>query len=273
LFWGGFDNDGLNGADGNLLAADDGDGNIVGNVLTGGTVLYDVGRVTFEWNTDAPPSPAVASYPIVFGTPPDGSLKTFSFTTGINFITAQGVGRLKFKFSGMSTSGISFQDAYDNWQGSIHGPSLDEEQENHIDYATGTGTLTLKVAPLTGTTFTIEVTNTAILLYAGWSYTVKSPSMPGLDKGLFADNNGRLWGLPGIGTVNMYPTDRLDHRRGRYLSMLDGALIAAGRRQILSYDALTGVPPALDIPLAGNEVASLGKVSLTEQSPEQAAII
>ena len=47
--------------------------------------------------------------------------------------------------------------------------------------------------------------------------------------------------------------------------------MAAGQSQFLTYDALIGVPPALDIPIDSDEVAAIGLVTLTEKPPETQA--
>ena len=51
-------------------------------------------------------------------------------------------------------------------------------------------------------------------------------------------------------------------------SVLAGSPIAAGRELQLTYDSLTGVPPALDVPISDGEVAALGQIRLTEKPPE-----
>jgi len=112
--------------------------------------------------------------------------------------------------------------------------------------------------------FTVQVTNNANYMYSAFVYRVKDPTAPGLDKGLFADNGGRLWG----DTANTFPTSRLDHLRGRLIATLSGAPIAVGRDQELTYDALTGVPPVRDVPVAGDQIAVAGRISLTEVAPE-----
>lgn len=115
--------------------------------------------------------------------------------------------------------------------------------------------------------FRIKITNVATVLYAGFVYFVQNPGGPGLVKGLFADNNGRFWGPPAAGPSNPYPTDQLDQLRGRFHAGLAGAPIPAGLDQQLTYDAQTGVPPALDLVLGQNEVAAIGRISLTEKPP------
>jgi len=88
-----------------------------------------------------------------------------------------------------------------------------------------------------------------------------------LDKSLFADNNGRLWG----DVVNPFPVDRLDHLRGRYYASLAGSPIVAGRSLALTYDAQTSVPPVRDIPIDADQVAVVGRIKLTELPPESNA--
>jgi hypothetical protein len=272
FLWGGFGADGAQ-AGAELIAVDDGQGNIVGDVLVGGTIDYATGHIRAEWNTDPPPGPAGGA--LVTATlveAIDGSRRAFSFTTGANLSRAgqDGEGRCHLLLSAMSRVGWTVEDAYDNWQGLLHGDSLDPEEANTINYALGTGTIVFAVAPPVGApnTFPIRVSNVATLMYAGWVYRVPTPGGVGLDKGLFADNNGRLWGPPAAGSSNTFPTDRLEHQRGQYIAALAGGAVAAGRSQQLTYDALTGVPPALDIPMAGDEVAAVGRITLTEKVPE-----
>jgi hypothetical protein len=290
FFWGGYSVDGSQPGGAELTAQDDGDGNMVGDVTAGGTINYDSGRVTFEWNTDPPPF-TTGGYPLVrngyLRTAPDGVTRTFAFdvfvlpggptaggqapvdlTAGVD----GGEGRTRFQFSDLSTAGVTFEDGYDNWQGGLDGASVEREGINVLLYppsginATANGTVTFAVPPAPGTTqdFLVVVTSVATFMYSGWVFRVKSPVGPGLDKFLFSDNRGRLWGQ----AANTFPTDRLDHLRGRYIAQLAGAPIAAGRQMFLTYDALTGVPPARDVPLDGDQMAAIGKVSLTEKAPE-----
>jgi hypothetical protein len=286
FFWGGYSVDGAQPGSAELTAQDDGEGNMVGDVQAGGLINYDSGRVTFEWNTDPPPF-SVGGYPLQrFGylrTAPDGVTRTFAFDVfsapggagapvDLTSSGYGGEGRTRFQFSDLSTAGVTFEDAYDNWQGQIHGDSINREGSNVILYAlsginaTANGTVTFDVPPPVGAPqdFDVWVTNVATFMYSGWVFRVKSPGGPGLDKFLFADNNGRLWGQ----AANAFPLNRLDHLRGRYVAQLAGSPIAAGRDLVLTYDALTGVPPARDIPLNGEQIASLGRVNMTEKPPE-----
>ena len=275
FIWGGFSADGAQPG-GELLAVDDGQGNMIGDVLAGGTINYATGRITFEWLVDPPPGPGGgAGFTGTLSPAPDGTTKQFTYTTGADLSRtgSDGEGRTRFQLSDLSTPGVTFEDAYDNWQGLVNGDSLDREGINTLAYGTGSGTLTFKVAPSASapSTFAVEVTNVATLMYAGWVYRVPTPGGVGLDKGLFSDNTGRLWGPPGAGSANPFPTDRLEHERGQFIAALAGAPVAAGRSQQLTYDSLTGVPPALNIPIAGDEVAALGQVSLREKAPETQA--
>lgn len=272
FFWGGFDVDGAQpGAP--LIAYDDGTGLIAGNVLVGGFIVYETGHVHFEWNIDPPPGPAGgALVTATFSQARDGVRRTFDFTTGSNLSRTglDGEGRLRFQFSDTSLPGVVFEDAFDNWQGGIHGQSIDREGDNSINYTTGVGRVTFLVAPAVGAagTFKIRITDVAVMLYSAFVFSVKSPTTPGFDAGLFADNRGRFWGPPSSGPVNIYPTDQLDHLRGRYHAQLASGLIALGRPMQLSYDAVLSVPPALDITIAGDQIAAPGRISLTEKQPE-----
>ena len=287
FFWGGYSADGVQAGGVERTAQDDGAGNITGDVLPGGLINYDSGRVNFTWI--GPPPPFVApGYPLQrFGylrQAPDGVLTTFDFdvfaapggpgggAVDLSQSVDGGEGRTRFQFSDLSTIGVTFEDAYDNWQGTLHGDSINREGTNAILYppsginSTANGVVTFVVPPAAGTTqdFDVWVTAVATFMYSGWVFRVKSPGGPGLDKFLFSDNRGRLWGQ----AANPYPANRLDHLRGRYIAQLAGSPVAAGRQLVLSYDALTGVPPARDVPLTGSQVAALGRVGLIEKPPE-----
>jgi hypothetical protein len=390
FIWGGFGADGAQ-TPAELLAYDDGAGNIAGNVLAGGQIDYQTGLVRATWNTNPPPGPGAGNeYYATFlaaGLPFDGVKRRFDFA--IQGLPVQGIsrfapsnldrgeGRTRLQLSDLSTPGFSVLDAFDNWQGKLHGTGLDRVGVNTLIYTTGLGTLTFLTpppalpvpasAPLVamaaggsvnpglhqwaythvtngvesapsplstpptnvlggtqtanlsgiangpvGTTakniyrykaggnvlfkvgtipdnvttvfvdtftdasltnpappyFRVRVTNVATVLYAGFVFFVKTPAIPGLDKGLFADNTGRFWGPPAAGPANAFPTDQLDHLRGRYHADLAGAPVAAGRDLQLTYDALTGVPPALDLVMGQNEVPAVGRISLIEKAPE-----
>jgi hypothetical protein len=278
FFWGGFSKDGTQAGGAELTAFDDGDGNIVGDTLAGGFVIYETGHVVFTWNTDPPPG--IAGGVARFGRlvqVPNGVLTTFdlqvrTLTGGggvlvdLSAAGDDGEGRTRLRLSGLSTVGFTLADAFDNWQGGLHGPSLDTENDNYVTYSIGTGKLTFRQPLPVGTSqdFQVQVTNVTTLMYSSFVYRVKTPTGPGLDKGLFADNNGRLWG----DSANPFPTNRLDHLRARLTAALSGAPIAAGRSQILTYDALTGVPPVRDVPVAGDQIAVAGRIKLIEQAPE-----
>jgi hypothetical protein len=280
FFWGGYSADGAQAGGAEITAFDDGDGNIVGDVAVLGdsTINYETGKVTFTWNTDPPPG--IAGGLTRFGRlveVPDGVRTQFTLqvrdTAGgggslvdLSAASDGGEGRTRFRLVDLSTPGFVLADAYDNHQGTLHGASLDLEESNFIVYPTATGVITF-ANPLpiaTPQDFSVQITNAAQYMVSAFVYRVKDPTAPGLDKGLFADNNGRLWG----DSANPYPTNRLDHLRGRITASLSGAPIAAGRVQELLYDALTGVPPVRDVPVAGNQIAVAGQITLREQSPE-----
>lgn len=285
FFWGGYNADGAQPGSASY-AADDGDGSVFGHVASGGTISVETGRVRAEWVSVPSPGPSGGATLVGVLSPlPDGVTRQFDFTvvaaTGltspvdISVGGLDGQGRTRLQLSDLSSVGISLDDAYDNWQGDVHGDSLDPEGVNTIDYA-GTGTLTFLVAPAAGVSvpglavgeFFIQITNVVMAMRSGWVYRVKTPGSPGLDHGLFADNNGRFWGASGVAAVNSYPTDGLDHDRGRYHATLAAGTVPAGRTPEITYDAMTGVPPTLDVPIAGDEVAALGKISITEKAPE-----
>lgn len=268
------------GADLNVF--DDGTGNMVGDALVGGTISYETGEVDVELNAVPPPgaSPSLSVWGRLVEAP-DGVRTDFTFQVrtlsggGGSIVdlsegAGDGEGRTRLRLTDLSRPGVSLSDAWDNWQGQLHGASLDRENPNTLDYTAGTGVLNFNVPLPLGTTqdFVVEVTAVGVVMYAAWAFGVKTPGGPGLDKYLFADNFGRLWGT----AANTYPTDRLDHLRGRYLVQLSGSPIAAGRALEVTYDALLRVPPALDVPIQGDQVASVGTISLEERAPEALAL-
>lgn len=292
FFWGGYSAGGSQPGGAELTAQDDGEGNMVGDVAGGQTaqINYSSGHVTFTWNTDPPPF-TFGGYPLVrkgyLRAAPDGSTRTFEFDVfvlpggpgavgqspvDLSQSADGGEGRTRLQFSDLSGPGVAIRDAYDNWQGRIDGESIDREGVNFLLYpptginATANGEVTFVTAPPAGAPqdFDVVVTSVATFMYSSWVFRVKSPGGPGLDKFLFADNTGKLWGQ----AANPYPTNRLDHLRGRYVAQLAGAPIAAGREMLIIYDALTGVPPARDIPMSGQQVAAVGRINMTEKLPE-----
>lgn len=292
FFWGGYSADGAQPGGAELTVQDDGEGNMVGDIDGAQTaqINYSSGRVTFTWNTDPPPF-TFGGYPLVrkgyLRTAPDGVTRTFEYDVfvlpggplaigqtpvDLSQTADGGLGRTRLQFSDLSGPGVAIRDAYDNWQGRLDGESIDREGTNFVLYppsglnATANGEATFAVAPAASANrdFDVVVTSVATFMYSGWVFRVKSPGGPGLDKHLFADNNGRLWGQ----ASNPYPVNRLDHLRGRYIAQLAGAPIPAGREMLLTYDALTGVPPARDIPMSGSQVAAVGRISMTEKLPE-----
>lgn len=392
--WGGYGADGAQ-TPAELVAYDDGEAAISGNVVPGASIEYETGHILAEWNADPPPGPGAgnAYYALIDAAdlPFDGVERRFGFTiidlpgggAGISRLAPvnadRGEGRTRLQLSDLSVPGVAYADGFDNWQGALHGPSLDRAGVNTLAYAAGAGVLTfltpppaqptapvaaptvamagggavtvgdhrwavsfvvagaesrvgpafgpvtvlggtqtanLSVIPLgpVGTIrrgiyrtkaaapagpyflvgyiddnvttvfvdaladsvlghpeppyFLVQITNVATVMYAGFVFRVKTPGAAGLDKGLFADNNGRFWGPPAAGPANAYPTDQLDHLRGRYHAGLAGAAIPSGRTMELTYDAVTGVPPALDLVIEENEVAAIGRISLIEKAPE-----
>ena len=277
------------GADLNVF--DDGAGNMVGDAIVGGTVNYETGEIEVELNANPPPTtPTLVGYAYLLQAP-DGVTRTFDFEVfdmpgGVGGGGAavdlreggvDGEGRTRFRMTDLATPGVSLQDAWDNWQGGLHGPTLDTEGDNTLSYTPGGanttafGRVTFTVAPAATATRDIPVYVTAVGvgMYSAWAFLVKTPGGPGLDKYLFADNNGRLWGTQ----VNTYPTDRLDHLRGRYLATLSGSPIASGRSLRLTYDAFIRVPPHLDVPIQDDQVAAISQIRLVERAPEVVGLV
>jgi len=262
---------------------------MTGDSLVGGVITLETGEVDFVWNGTLPPAAPTTFFGFLLQAP-DGVLKTFDWevwtmaggsggggsVVDLRDGASSGEGRTRLQLTELSTAGLSFAEAWDNFQGRIYGESLDEEELNTLSYApqginsTAGGKITFEVAPAAGTTqdFPVFVTAVGVVMYSAFVYRVKSPGGPGLDKFLFADNTGRLWGT----TVNAFPTDRLDHLRGRFLAELSGAVLPANRAQEITYDALIRVPPHLDIPVQGDQVATIGRLTLEERAPEVASL-
>jgi len=264
------------GADINVF--DDGNGNMVGDALVGGTISYETGEVDFEWNAVVPPgAPAGPFYGRLLAAP-DGALTKFTYEVrtlpggagalvDLRETFNDGEGRTRFKLSDLSTPGVSIQDAWDNWQSGLHGASLELEGDNTLTYGPSAGgQLTFAVPLAAGTTqdFEVFVTGVGVFMNSAFVFRVPTPGGLGLDKYLFADNNGRLWGT----TSQAFPNDRLDHLRGRYISVLSGSPIPSGRALSLTYDALVRVPPSLDVPIQGSQVATVGTIQIEERAQE-----
>lgn len=272
------------GADLNVY--DDSTANMSGDALVGGTVNYETGEVEVSLNGNPPPTtPTLVGYAYLTQ-PPDGTLREFDYEVwtmpggaggggspvdlregGVN-----GEGRTRFLMTDLATPGVAVSDAWDNWQGLVHGASLDEEGSNTVVYgpaAYGKFTFTVPLAAPAARDIPVYVTAVGVVMYSAWGFYVKTPGGPGLDKYLFADNRGRLWGTQ----VNTYPTDRLDHLRGRYLVDIAGSAIASGRAMAITYDALVGVPPALDVTIQDDQVATVGQVQVLERAPEVIGLV
>ncbi len=277
------------GADLNVF--DDSTGNMVGDALVGGVVNYESGEIEVTLNGNPPPAaPTLVGYAYLLQAP-DGTRTEFDYEIftapgGVGGAGSpvdmreggvDGEGRTRFMMTDLATPGVAVADAWDNWQGLMHGDTLDEEGVNTLIYAPGgtnntaRGTLTFTV-PLpvaAARDIPVYVTAVGVGMYSAWCFYVKTPGGPGLDKYLFADNNGRLWGTQ----VNPFPTDRLDHFRGRYVADLSGSPIASGRALALSYDALVNVPPALDVTIQDDQVATLNNVQVEERAPEVIGLV
>lgn len=281
------------GFTGQLEAYDDGEGNIVGDVLGIGAVNYDTGRVEFTWNAD-PPADGVPSDPVLLSdlylhfntvdTPFDGVRKQFRFVitdqlipplnfdaAGINLQNVPGTtganieGRIQFPFHLLSTSGLAFADAFDNAQGIIDGDTVDPEGDDTIIYNSGQGNVRFLYAPpgSTPTTYNIRCTSVVWTLFAGLVWFVKSPGTPGHLNYAYADNEGILHGT--VGTP--YPDSRLDHDVGKLVFDLSNPPIDTGRVPALTYDATLRSDSA-DMPIAADQIAALGSAAIEERPQE-----
>jgi hypothetical protein len=274
VFLGGYDNYGTQPG-GQLIAYDDGNGTVVGDVAPGGTVNYDTGQVNFNWNTTPPPV-GTTDYWGYLSPIPDGVLKQFSFVvrtssggggSPVNLVTANALGRLKFVLSDMNTVNVTHEDAYDNGQSAIHGPTLDQVEVNEVVYADpglsyAIGTLTFQVAPdpVGGRDFKIQLTPTTLFLYA--AFCAYLPGALGYDKIVVADNMGHLYG----DVSEAYPYAQVDHRCGRYKANLTSPS-AVGRQITISYDGPIG-SISRDIPISHLTMPTLARVKLTEMVRE-----
>lgn len=270
LFIGGYDKDATQPG-GQLLAYDDGDGNIVGDVFSGGTVDYDTGEVSFTWNTTPPPV-AYATYYGRLLQAPDGSLKTFDFEvrtasggggSRVSLETLNGVGRTKFLFSDLATPNVDIEDGWDNSQGVVNGGSLNERETNTITYEDATsgfaeGVVTFLAAPevAAGQDFEIKVVPVTVFHYAAFAAFLKSGA--NYERIIFADNNGKFYGDMG----EQFPYSKLDHLSGRYVAKLELASIT-GRTLRITYDSYVQ-SDCRNIPVDDLTMPAFSTVSLEE---------
>lgn len=283
FFIGGYDPAGAE-----LRAYDDGKGNIVGDVdfTQDHYVDYASGRVRFSWNTfPAPGSAPTAIGWAVFDAAASAENAAFVAGTGrtgtfvirdaaspagaVVTLPATHLGRLKIEgsreFSGGSTTAFApvHQDAFDNWQGLLHGETLDREGLNTLDYDASEGRITLVEAPKAAGLpwFAVPVTlaGQTVFFYSAFRYSADIPNGDGYEAYLFADNLGELWGT----NANTFPTDRLDHEVGRYVAELVTAPVLGGAIEV-SYDAEMRTQ-GRDLTVSSDRVASPGQTTITEQ--------
>lgn len=279
------------GFTGQLEAYDDGEGNIVGDVVGVGSVNYDTGQIEFTWNADppadgVPPDPTLQTLYLHFNTvdtPIDGVRQQFRFVVtsspipplnfdapgenllNVSLAGANVQGRIQFPFHLLSTSGLVFADAFDNAQGLIDGETVDSEGDNNIIYNSGQGNVKFLYPPALGTpaTYQIHCTSVVWTLFAGLVWFVKAPGAPGHLNYAYADNEGILHGT--VGTA--YPASRLDHDVGKLVFDLSNPPIDTGRTPALTYDAALRSDSA-DIPIAADQIAALGKAQIDERPQE-----
>lgn len=253
-----------------LIAYDDGDGNIAGDVDTAYTneIDYETGIVSFKWNTTPPASGAAAVFNI---TPaPDGTTTRFAIdasgTPAWNAILAAGnyKGRLRFEFS-TAWAAEGFRDVFDNWQGRLDGEDVDHFKGAVLDYASGTGYLNFLSAPTSAwaTAVTAYVDPVTVAIYSNFVWYVKTSGAPGHDHYLYADNEGRLWGEPGAA----FPTNQLIHKTGNLIAQIASGPVGSGRTPMLSYDAWRQ-SDRKDIPIDALEIGGLGRVIAEELEKE-----
>jgi len=264
---GGYDNFGAqSGAQ--LYAYDDGAGNIVGDVVSG-SVNYSTGEINFTWNTLPSPGGTSTYYGRLLAAP-DGTTKSFQFEvrtapggggSQVNLDTLGGLGRLKFKFSDLSTPNVAFSDGWDNWQGNIDGLSQDVADTNEIIYEEPSslyaeGTVSFNSAPevAAGQDFDIEIAPVTVFLYT--AFTAYIPGSP-YDRILMADNMGRFY----IHPSTAYPFSELDYLSGRYKADIVPGY--AGRTVRVTYDTLVK-SSAKNIPIDKFVIPTFSNLTLSE---------
>jgi hypothetical protein len=247
-----------------LTAYDDGEGNIQGDVLAGGTVDYITGEVNFTWNAVLPVTGATCN--ITLNPVPDGVTRAFTWTANAAqwlILTALGTyqGRLKINFGSLWTG---FGDVYDNWQQGLDGIDIDHKVGAYIYYSNGQGWVEFTTAPPAGAVAPqISVVQSTIMLYSAFVYYIENLSTTGFEKYVYADNTGELWGTHS----NSYPTDRLDHLTGHLVVDLSGSPVSAGRTPKLSYDSYLRSNER-DLPVDALQIGGAGTITLTELEQE-----
>jgi hypothetical protein len=267
VFIGGYDNYGTQPG-GNIIAKDDGEGNIVGDVQPGGEIDYDTGVVNFTWNTTPPPVSTTTYYGRLLQAP-DGSRKEFDYEvrtasggggSAVNLATEDAIGRTKYVLSDLTTSSVTIYDAWDSSQGQLDGESLNKSFVSTVthDASPSTGTLHFVSAPeaAAGQDFMIQKTPMTLLLYTAFSSFIMGTT--DYDIYIFADNLGRFHGDVG----ELYPYGYLDHRSGRYKTLI-ATPSTTGRTMQIRYDPFME-SNCKDIPIDHQTMPSFSTVSLEE---------
>lgn len=273
VFIGGWDEDGAQ-TGGQLLAYDDGWGNIVGDVVSGG-VDYNTGEVLFSWNTVPPPS-TTTDYWGYLTPAPDGVVKTFDFSvrtasggggTEVNLKTLEAIGRLKFIVSDLNTPNVTHDDGWGNAQGVITGEAVDKYETNSVTYEdpdtlVSNGTITFVVAPdpVGGRDFRIQKAPVTLFLEAPFlAYILGTGAYT---KMIFADNNGHVHG----DVSTLYPYSYLDLQSGRYKINVASPRVD-GRQMVLKYTSFMRSNNK-DIPIEATAMSTFSRALLTETPRE-----
>lgn len=273
VFIGGWDEDGAQ-TGGQLLAYDDGLGNIVGDVTSGG-IDYNTGEVLFSWNTIPPPS-TTTDYWGYLTPAPDGVVKTFDFSvrtasggggTEVNLKSVEAIGRLKFRVSDLNTVNVTYEDGWDNAQGRITGEAVDKYETNSITYEdpdtlVSKGTITFAVAPdpVGGRDFRIQRAPVTLFLTAPFLAYIQETGA--YTKIIFADNKGHVHG----DIATLYPYSYLDLQSGRYKISVASPRID-GRQMVLKYSSFMRSNNK-DIPIEATAMSTFSRALLTETPKE-----
>lgn len=271
VFVGGFDYFGAQPG-GQLLAYDDGEGRITGDVIAGGTVNYDTGEFSFTWNTLPPPA-GYTDYWGYLDQLPDGTVREFEFEvrsasggggSPVSLQTLNGIGRSKFVLSDLDTVNVTFLDGYDNSKGIIDSPSLVPSLTNEVIYhdpslLTAKGTLNFETAPepASGRDFKVQVAPVTLFLYTPFVAYIGG-GLAGYEKIVFCDDEGRVLGDVG----SAYPFSQIDFLSGRFKLDLSAPSVA-GRQMAVKYDAFIN-SDCKDIQIPHSTMPTFSSVTLTE---------
>jgi len=257
---------------GQLMAFDDGDGGITGDVLAGGVVNYETGQINFTWNTLPPPS-GYTTYWGYLSALPDGSTTEFTYEvrtaaggggSQVSLESLEGIGRLKYDLADLDTVNVTYYPAFDDGDGILDSESLHTHKTNAVIYQATSGfaegTLNFRVPPeaASGRDFRIYIGPSCLFLYASFSLYIQNTTGSGYYKKLVADKTGRF--LRDVGVP--YPYARLDHQTGRFLATLN-APSAAEMTMQMSYDSFVSSNNK-DIPIETLTLPTFSRVTLNE---------